>query len=99
MNGRDEDQAIEFAIGVGLVQRLRYFIDELPLLGAVQVLARLDRMVRRSCTFVNTSRALCTELVSVTVNIRRNKFALGVECVRRLPLLQEASAPTVRSLA
>jgi len=65
-------------------------------LGPVQILAGLHSMASRICTLVGSARTLDPELVSVTVDIRRNELAASIENVLLVPLLQYAGAPTVR---
>src|SRR5471032_1910250 len=64
---RHEDQAVELVAGAGLVERFGKLVDEAPLLGAVQILARLDRMVGGARALADAAGALAAELARAMV--------------------------------
>jgi len=64
-----QNESIEFVLGVCLIQCPCDLVDEVPFLGAVQILARLHSMASRICAFVGSARPFHTELVRVTVDV------------------------------
>lgn len=92
----NENQAVELIASIRLIQRLCDFMNEVPFVRPVQIFARLQCVVSRTGALVRSTRPLGAQLMRVTVDIRRNEFAVGVEGVLRLTLLQNAGPAAVR---
>jgi len=96
---RNENQTVELVALARLVQQRGNLVHEAPLVGLVQILARLHRVMRRRRALVHSARPLCAEFVRVVMEIHRDELLASVE--RSLPvtppaaLLQDACAPAI----